>query len=84
MTKVTFYSKPDCCLCDDALAVVERVAARHPFELEKVDITNDPALSADMGERVPVVFVDGEPAFELHVDERRLESILERRPEVVT
>jgi glutaredoxin len=73
---VTLYTKPDCSLCDDALAALERVRARRPFELLTVDITRDAGLSRRYGERVPVIAVDGADTFDYHVDEAALESML--------
>ena len=53
-----------------------------PFELEEVDISADRALCRALRERIPVVLVDGEEAFEYVVDERELESrsVPARRP----
>jgi glutaredoxin len=73
MPVVTLYTKPDCSLCDTAAEALDRVRGRRPFELEVVDIASDAALRARYGERVPVVLVDGEPAFEYFVDEEALE-----------
>jgi glutaredoxin len=76
---LTLYGKPGCHLCDDALAVLERVRAERPFALERVDITLDPALNRRYGERIPVVELDGEELFELGVDtdalRRRLDKV---------
>jgi glutaredoxin len=72
---VTLYGKPGCHLCDDAREVVERVRAEHPFELREVDISLDPALFREYGERIPVLELDGEELFEFHVDE----AVLVRR-----
>jgi glutaredoxin len=72
MRTVTLYSKPECCLCDDALEVIERVRAEHPFELLKVDIDADKRLSELHGERIPVVLVDGEEKFVYRVEEESL------------
>jgi glutaredoxin len=66
---VTLYGKPGCHLCDDARGVVERVRAEHPFELREVDITLDPALHREYGERIPVLELDGEELFEFFVEE---------------
>ena len=74
MPTLTLYTKPDCSLCDDAQAALERVRARIPFELEVVDISADPELAERYGERIPVVLVDGEEAWEYVVDERELET----------
>ena len=68
MTRVTLYGKPGCHLCEEARAAVEAVAAERELELEEVDVSIDPVLDRDYGERIPVVAVDGEEAFELHVD----------------
>ena len=36
---------------------------RSPFELEEIDITDDPELERRYRERIPVVEIDGEEAF---------------------
>ena len=72
MSEVTLYGKPGCHLCEEALAVVERVRAEHPFELVEVDVTLDPVLHRRYGERIPVVALDGEELFEFFVDEALL------------
>ena len=77
MTVVTLYGKPGCCLCDEARAVVARLRASRPFELEEVDVSLDPVLHRRYGERIPVVAVDGEEAFELHVDAAELAERLD-------
>ena len=41
--------------------------ARHPFELDEVDIGGDPELEARYREWLPVVEVDGERVFTYHV-----------------
>jgi glutaredoxin len=78
MPTVTLYGKPGCCLCDDARAEVERLRERLGFMLEEVDVSIDPALHREYGERIPVVAVDGCEAFELHVDGPELERLLAR------
>jgi glutaredoxin len=76
MTKLTLYTKPDCCLCEDALALLEQVRAETPFELEIVNVADDGRLLDELGERIPVVSVDGVEAFEYTVDEAELRLIL--------
>ena len=68
MPLVTLYGKPGCHLCDDAREVVERVRAEHPFDLREVDVSLDPGLHREYGERIPVLELDGEELFEFHVD----------------
>ncbi len=70
--RVTLYGRPDCHLCDDARAVLERVRAELPFELHERDIETDDDLFRRYLERIPVVTIDGEEAFELFVDETEL------------
>jgi glutaredoxin len=72
MSHVTFYGRPGCHLCDDAMSVVERVRSRRDFSLEVVDIESDDNLLMHYLERIPVVSVDGEELFEFFVDERAL------------
>ena len=76
MSTLTLYTKPDCSLCDQARVALERVRARAPFDLEVLDIGSDPQLSARYGERIPVVLVDGDLAYEYVVDENGLEARL--------
>jgi glutaredoxin len=76
MTTVTLYTKPDCCLCDEALEVIERVRREHRFALEKVDIRTDPSLLERHAERIPVVLVNGAEAFQYRVDEQALRRMV--------
>ena len=78
MPNVTLYSKPDCPLCDEAREALARVHARVPFGLEEVDITTDRTLEERYVERIPVVALDGEELFDLHVDEHELQRRLEQ------
>ena len=78
MTVVTLYGKPGCCLCDEARAVVEAVRAERGFDLREVDVSLDPALHRRYGERIPVVAVDGEEAFQFHVDAAGLRERVDR------
>jgi hypothetical protein len=77
MTLVTLYGKPGCCLCDDARRVVEAVRATRPFRLEEVDVSVDPVLHRRYGERIPVIAVDGEEAFEFAVEPEELRERLD-------
>jgi glutaredoxin len=76
MTQLTLYGKPGCHLCEEAREVVLTVRERHPFELEEIDITRDPALEALYRERIPVVVIDGEEALELVIEATELERCL--------
>ncbi|MBO0767190.1 MAG: glutaredoxin family protein [Solirubrobacterales bacterium] len=69
MSEVKVYMREGCHLCDQALAVIERVRARHGFALELIDIESDDALMLAYLERIPVVAVDGQERFQFFVDE---------------
>ncbi|MGO9902543.1 MAG: glutaredoxin family protein [Solirubrobacteraceae bacterium] len=84
MRSVVIYGRRGCCLCDDALEVLQRVRARTPFALRTLDIDADDALHAAYLERIPVVCIDGREAFELFVDEAEFElAVADRRPGAV-
>jgi glutaredoxin len=76
--RVTLYGKPGCHLCDEARDVVESVRRERGFELEEVDVSIDPGLQREYGERIPVVAVNGTDAFEFHVDPAELRERLDR------
>ena len=76
MIRLTLYTKPDCCLCEEALEVIERVRQEIPLDLEEVDVSSDRDLADRYGETVPVVLIDGDEAFEFNVDERALRDRL--------
>jgi glutaredoxin len=75
---VTVYGRPGCHLCDDALAVLDRVRAELPFELVPVDIEADDALLRAYLERIPVVALDGDELYDYVVDEADLRARLAR------
>ena len=78
--QVVLYGRPGCHLCDDARAVIRRVAAVHPLVLHERNIEESDALLRAYLERIPVVCIDGVEAFELFVDERRLAAAVARAP----
>jgi glutaredoxin len=76
--EVTVYGRPGCHLCDDALAVLERIRLEAGFALRAVDIEDDPQLLRAYLERIPVIALDGEVLYDFHVDEADLRSRLAR------
>jgi glutaredoxin len=76
MRTVVLYGRQGCCLCDDARVVLERVRAKHPFALRERDVDEDEGLLRAYLERIPVVTIDGDEAFELLVDEAQLERLV--------
>ena len=78
MTRVVLYTRPGCHLCDDARAMLERARATIPFAFQERNIDEDDALLRRHLERIPVIEVDGQEAFELLVDETELGRYLAR------
>jgi glutaredoxin len=78
MTRVVLYGRPECHLCDDARAMLERLRATLAFDLVERDIEDDDALLRRYLERIPVVEIDGDEAFELLIDETELRAHLAR------
>jgi glutaredoxin len=74
--RVILYGKKECCLCDEAMAVLEKIHASQPFELEKIDISDNPELLLEFGLKIPVIFVDGNRVFNYRVNENKLRSLL--------
>jgi hypothetical protein len=73
MHKITVMSKPDCHLCEEALAVIQRVVGSHVAVLiEEVDITQDLDLLEKYHDVIPVVLIDGVEQFRLRVDPDKL------------
>lgn len=73
---VSFYTRPGCHLCDEAMKVVSRVRERVPFTLEEFNIEGDDRLMLAYLERIPVVAINGQERFELFVDEVSFELAL--------
>jgi glutaredoxin len=76
--KVEIYSRPGCHLCNEAKEVIERVGRRVAFSLRVINIETDPELEKKYGEEIPVVFVNGMPAFRYRVDEAEFEKRVKR------
>jgi glutaredoxin len=78
MTTVILYGRDGCCLCDEAREMLARARSKHEFVLLERDIESDEALHRAYLERIPVITIDGEEAFELLIDEVELTRRLGR------
>jgi hypothetical protein len=70
--RATIYSRPGCHLCDEMKAIVARVAASIPMQIEEVDISSDPALEERYGLEIPVLLLNGKKAAKYRVREDEL------------
>jgi len=78
MHRLDFYTRQGCHLCDEALAVLERLRGGHPFELVVIDLDReageDKRRAYDW--EVPVVELDGRKIMKYRIDETRLLRLL--------
>jgi hypothetical protein len=62
------YSRATCGLCDEAREVILAVRAEIPFDYEELFVDGRDDLERAYGVRLPVVLVNGQERFEVHVD----------------
>ena len=75
--QIEILKKKDCCLCDDAKEIIERVLPDFPATLTIIDIESDPALFATYKEKIPVVRINGKESFVYKTHEITLRKKLE-------
>lgn len=74
--RITLLSRPGCHLCDDARAVIERVAAELGAGWVERDITASPDDMKEYWDQIPVIFVDGVQVGFWRISEDRLRAAL--------
>jgi c-di-GMP-related signal transduction protein len=78
MADVVVYSRPECHLCEEAMAqIVALHADGYRFALHEVDIESNELLLRRHLERIPVVEVDGVEVSELILDREALTARLD-------
>jgi hypothetical protein len=76
--ELVLYTRRECELCREMEIVIEEVLRRVPATLKRVEIDGDPALEAQFGIEVPVLFVNERKAFKYRCTARELRKRLER------
>jgi glutaredoxin len=76
MHRITLLSKPGCHLCDDARAIITKVADELGVPWEEVSIDSSEELREKYWEMIPVTLVDGVQHDFWRVDENRLRAAL--------
>ncbi|WP_411282623.1 glutaredoxin family protein [Lapillicoccus sp.] len=76
MPRITLITRQGCHLCDDARAVVSRVADDLGVTWQERSIDDDEALREQYWEQIPVTLVDGAPHDFWRVSEDRLRTAL--------
>lgn len=65
-----------CTLCEHAALLLERLVKEGLLTVERVDISQEPALEARYGQRIPVVLLSTGERFEGRLSEFRLRRAL--------
>lgn len=82
--EATLLTQEACAFCDDAKAILQRLAAEHPLQIVEVDLAS--ATGRHLAEEAGVLFppgilFDGDPVAYGRPSERRLRRELRRRLE---
>lgn len=59
MIALKLLSRPECHLCDEMRAEVDRLLEGEPHEWEVVDVDSDDELARRWSDAIPVLFVNG-------------------------
>ena len=70
MILVELFSKEDCHLCDMAMETLTRIRTDHPFELKVIKIQEGDEHHQQFRERIPVVYINGDFAFQYRIPEK--------------
>jgi glutaredoxin len=80
---IEILTKKDCCLCDDAKNIVERVLSDFPASLTMIDIESNPDLFEIYKEKIPVIRINGKESFVYKTHEitlrKKLEELIKER-----
>jgi glutaredoxin len=75
---VEIFTKAECCLCEAAKTIINKVNKQIPFLIREIDITSDKALYERFKEEIPVIFINGKKSFKYTVSEKELRKRLRR------
>ena len=57
--RLRLISRPACHLCEAMRREVDEILRDSPHAWEIVDVDSDPALAAEFGEAIPILYVNG-------------------------
>ena len=61
--QVRLYTRPGCHLCEEAKAAMLAAGCEDEYQLEEINIDEDPALRKSYALRIPVITINGREAF---------------------
>jgi glutaredoxin-like protein DUF836 len=74
--RVRLLEKPDCGLCAEAYRALHRVSLDVPVDIDRVDITKDPAVFERYALRIPVIAMGERELDAAGVDDRGIRAWL--------
>ena len=74
--RLVLLSRAWCHLCDDMRDALNALATAHEFDLEIVDVDNEPELERRYGEDVPVLLGNGRELSRHRLDPARVTAYL--------
>lgn len=80
--RITVIGKPDCHLCEEAIAIVMTFCATTGNDYEVVSILDDPVLADRYWTEIPVVLVDGRKVAFWRVTAEQLAAAIDEGPSV--
>jgi glutaredoxin len=72
------YSKPGCHLCEDARAVLERLAPQYGLVIDEIDIRTDPQTFRTYDIRIPVIIFGDGTTLEAPMGERQIRDAVKK------
>lgn len=61
--QVRLYTRPGCHLCEEMLREMLAAGCADEYQLEEINIDDDPALKQRYGQKIPVLTINGKEAF---------------------
>jgi glutaredoxin len=74
---VTLYTRPGCCLCEEAKDAIAPLLREAGATLREVNIETDAVLEARYGTDIPVIFIGGRKVAKHRVDLKQFRRQLE-------
>jgi glutaredoxin len=74
---VTLYHTADCHLCEEVLALLERLRRDIVFDLRLIDIADDPVAYSRYRHVIPVIWINGREAGRYPIDAAALRAALQ-------
>jgi len=75
---IKFYTKPECSLCDEARTLLNLLKKEYPFDVEEVNILDDPNLYQHYKYEIPVLLFPDQFQLKGRIDREQLRDKLDQ------